>query len=175
MRAIKLPLMLVATSLFLGGCSVYSTAVNSLGPKDPVSDLREPAGEYVLSEEPPVFCPAPDPMKPPAPIIRTVYFNNDTTDLTDESKAKIDAIYNDILTYPAAEILVVGHTDTQASEAYNIALSNRRAELIRENLIEVGINPEIISTEGRGETDLLVPTDDNVSEVRNRRVVIDVH
>ena len=69
----------------------------------------------------------------------------------------------------------MGHTDTQASEAYNIALSNRRAELIRENLIEVGIDPEIISTEGRGETDLLVPTDDNVSEVRNRRVVIDVH
>jgi outer membrane protein OmpA-like peptidoglycan-associated protein len=114
-------------------------------------------------------------MKPPAPIIRTVYFNNDTTDLTDESKAKIDAIYNDILTYPAAEILVVGHTDTQASAPYNIALSERRAELIRQNLIEIGIDPAIITTEGRGETDLLVPTADNVSEVRNRRVVIDVH
>ena len=175
MSAIKLPLTVMAASLFLSGCSVYSTAVNSLGPADPVSDLREPDGEYVLSEEPPLFCPAPNPLKPPAPIVRTVYFNNDTTDLTDESKARIDAVYNDILTYTAAEILVVGHTDTQASEAYNIALSNRRAELIRQNLIEIGIDPEIITTEGRGETDLLVPTADNVSEVRNRRVVIDVH
>lgn len=175
MRDITLQLSLVAASLLLGGCSVYSSAVNSLGPDSPVSDLQPPKGNYALSEEPPVFCPAPDPLKPPAPIMRTVYFNNDTTDLTDESKAKIDAIYNDILTYPAAEILVVGHTDTQASDAYNLALSKRRAELIRQNLIEVGIDPEIITTQGRGETDLLVPTADNVSEVRNRRVVIDVH
>lgn len=175
MHAVKLSLTLVATTLFLGGCSVYSTAVNSLGPDAPVSDLREPAGEYVLSEEPPVFCPAPNPQKPPVPIIRTVYFNNDTTDLTDESKEKIDAIYNDILIYPAAEILVIGHTDTQASEAYNLTLSKRRAELIRQNLVNIGIDPAIITTEGRGESDLLVPTADNVSEVRNRRVVIDVH
>jgi outer membrane protein OmpA-like peptidoglycan-associated protein len=175
MRDITSQLSLVAASLLLGGCSVYSSAVNSLGPDSPVSDLQPPKGNYTLSEEPPVFCPAPDPLKPPAPIMRNVYFNNDTTDLTDESKAKIDAIYNDILTYPAAEILVVGHTDTQASDAYNLALSKRRAELIRQNLIEVGIDPEIITTQGRGETDLLVPTADNVSEVRNRRVVIDVH
>jgi len=173
MPYLKLVIALSASALTTG-CSVYSTAVNSLGPEDPVSDLREPKGEYTFSDKPPLFCPAPDPLKPPAPIIRTVYFNNDTTDLTDESKAKIDAIYNDILTYPAAEILVVGHTDTQASESYNIALSKGRAELIRQNLIEIGIDPQIITTEGRGETDLLVPTGDNVSEVRNRRVVIDV-
>ncbi len=175
MRDTKLQLSLVAASLLLGGCSVYSGAINSLGPGSPVSDIQPPKGKYVLSEEPPVFCPAPDPLKPPVPIIRAVYFNNDTTDLTDESKAKIDAIYNDILTYPAAEILVVGHTDTQASEPYNLALSKRRADLIRQNLVEIGIDPEIITTEGRGETDLLVPTADNVSKVRNRRVVIDVH
>lgn len=175
MRDIKIQLSLIVASLLLSGCSVYSGAVNSLGPDSPVSDLQPPKGDYVLSEEPPVFCPAPDPLKPPVPIMRTVYFNNDTTELTDESKAKIDAIYNDILTYPAAEILVVGHTDTQASDAYNLELSNRRAELIRQNLIDVGIDPEIITTQGRGETDLLVPTADNVSEVRNRRVVIDVH
>lgn len=174
MLDIKMPLAIIATSIALGGCSVYSTAVNSLGPTDPVSDLERPDGEYVLSDQPPVFCPAPEDFRPPEPIIRTVYFNNDTTELTDASKAKIDEVYTDILIYPAAEILVIGHTDTQASEEYNIGLSKRRAELIRQNLIGVGIDPAIISTEGRGETDLLVETADNVSEVRNRRVVIDV-
>ena len=174
MPKLILPLT-IASSLFITGCSVYSTAVNSLGPDAAKSDLAPPAGEYVLSEEPPIFCPAPDPAKPPAPIVRTVYFNNDTTDLTDESKAKIDAIYNDILIYPAAEIRVVGHTDTQGSESYNLGLSERRAQLIRKNLIDVGIDPQIITTESRGETDLLINTPDNFSEVRNRRVVIDVY
>lgn len=170
----KLRLAVIATSFALGGCSVYSTAVNSLGPDDPVSDLQAPQGEYVLSEDPPIFCPAPEGLRPPEPIIRTVYFNNDTTVLTDESQAQIEEIYQDIIVYPAAEIVVIGHTDTQASTDYNLALSKRRAELIKANLVEIGIDPSIISTEGRGESDLLIETADNVSEVRNRRVVIDV-
>lgn len=174
MLDIKMPLAVIATSLALGGCSVYSTAVNSLGPEDPVSDLQAPQGEYVLSEVPPVFCPAPEGLRPPEPIIRTVYFNNDTTVLTDESQAQIDEIYQDIIVYPAAEIVVTGHTDTQAPADYNVALSKRRAELIKANLVDIGIDPAIITTEGLGESDLLVDTADNVSEVRNRRVVIEV-
>lgn len=174
MLDLKLPLAIVAATFALSGCSVYSTAVNSLGPDSPVSDLQPPEGEYVLSETPPVFCPAPEGFRPPEPIIRTVYFNNDTTILTDESQEQIGEIYQDVLIYPAAEITVIGHTDTQAPADYNLALSKRRAELIKTNLIEVGIDPAIITTEGRGESELLIETADNVSEVRNRRVVIDV-
>jgi len=174
MLDLKLPFAIILTSLALSGCSAYSTAVNSLGPDSPVSDLRAPEGEYVLSEEPPIFCPAPEDLRPPEPIIRTVYFENDTTILTDESQNLIGEIYQDILIYPAAEISIIGHTDTQASADYNLGLSKRRAELIKTNLVEIGIEPSIITTEGRGEGDLLVQTADNISEVRNRRVVIEV-
>jgi len=175
MLDLKMPLAIIATSFALAGCSVYSTAVNSLGPESPVSDLEPPQGQYVLSEAPPVFCPAPEGLRPPEPIVRTVYFNNDTTILTDESQAKIGEIYQDILVYPAAEITIIGHTDTQAPADYNLALSKRRAELIKSNLIEIGIDSAIINTEGRGESDLLIETEDNVNEVRNRRVVINVY
>ena len=111
---------------------------------------------------------------PPVPIDHTVYFELDTTTLTPESEALIDRVLAEIVSYPAAEVVVVGHTDTQASDGYNLGLSQRRAELMRDYLVERGVKPEIITLEARGERDLLVKTADNVDEPLNRRVVITV-
>lgn len=111
---------------------------------------------------------------PPAPVDHSVYFELDTTTLTPESERLIESILVDVVSYPAAEVSVVGHTDTQASVGYNMELSMRRAELVRDNLIARGVKPEIISVQARGESDLLIETADNVDEPLNRRVVITV-
>jgi OmpA family len=72
----------------------------------------------------------------------------------------------------AAEITVTGHTDTVGSAAYNLTLSQHRAEAVADELIRRGVPATDIVTVGRGEEDLLVPTADGVNEPRNRRVEI---
>jgi hypothetical protein len=71
-----------------------------------------------------------------------------------------------------AQIEVTGHTDTVGSAAYNLALSERRAAAVADELIRRGVPATDIFTVGRGEEDLLVPTGDGVDEPRNRQVEI---
>jgi outer membrane protein OmpA-like peptidoglycan-associated protein len=75
---------------------------------------------------------------------------------------------------PLPDIVVIGHTDSVGSLASNDKLSLARAERMREIIIALGIPAERIQAAGRGKRELLVPTGDNVSEPRNRRVEIDV-
>jgi OmpA-OmpF porin, OOP family len=67
---------------------------------------------------------------------------------------------------------VVGHTDTSGSPAYNQKLSVRRAEAVKKALVAKGVAAKSITTEGKGETQLLVKTGDNVREPSNRRAQI---
>jgi outer membrane protein OmpA-like peptidoglycan-associated protein len=69
-------------------------------------------------------------------------------------------------------IAVTGHTDTSGSAAYNMALSLRRANAVKDQLVREGIPAAAIGVTGKGETQLLVQTGDNVKEPQNRRVEI---
>lgn len=64
-----------------------------------------------------------------------------------------------------------GHTDTLGSPDYNLDLSRRRAEAVRDALVEAGVEAEF-NVEGAGETDLTRPTADGTAEPLNRRVTI---
>ncbi|WBV44967.1 OmpA family protein [Pseudoroseomonas cervicalis] len=68
---------------------------------------------------------------------------------------------------------IEGHTDTVGSEALNQSLSGRRALAVRELLVrQFGVNPARLEAVGYGQTQLLVPTPDQVPEPRNRRVQV---
>jgi len=70
------------------------------------------------------------------------------------------------------QVTVTGYTDTSGSAAHNLELSQRRAEVVAEELVRVGVPATDIVTIGRGEEDLRVPTADGVREARNRRAEI---
>jgi hypothetical protein len=80
----------------------------------------------------------------------------------------------DAETRPAAEIRVIGHTDTVGAADTNEALSLRRAEAIVQALRDFGIRPQSFEAVGRGEMDPLVPTPDATAEPRNRRVEVSI-
>jgi outer membrane protein OmpA-like peptidoglycan-associated protein len=103
-----------------------------------------------------------------------LYFILGSDNLTPESKAAYDAVFDDIKQRPVYEIEVIGFTDTLGDLRYNQALSLRRAEAIRDKLVRDGLDGQAISTAGRGKHDLLVPTADQTPEPRNRRVEITV-
>jgi outer membrane protein OmpA-like peptidoglycan-associated protein len=69
-------------------------------------------------------------------------------------------------------IVVTGHTDTVGSQAYNQALSERRAEAVRAEMVRLGMNAADIMTVGRSFSEPLVPTGPGVREPQNRRAVI---
>ena len=72
------------------------------------------------------------------------------------------------------KLIVVGHADSSGSRAFNQKLSERRAQAVRDALVERGIDTNRVADGGAGETELLVPTGDGVSDRHNRRVTIAV-
>jgi outer membrane protein OmpA-like peptidoglycan-associated protein len=68
---------------------------------------------------------------------------------------------------------IEGHTDTVGSAAVNQELSERRARAVRDYLIQrFNVDPARLEAVGLGQSQLLVPTGDNVPEARNRRVQV---
>ncbi len=112
--------------------------------------------------------------QPGRPTSFLLYFLEGRDELTPDSKQLIGSILSEIAKRPAPEIVVIGHTDRVGAPAYNDALSLRRAERVREELVKAGIAADRISVAGRGSREPLVPTADQVAEPRNRRVEINV-
>lgn len=111
--------------------------------------------------------------QPARPVSLTLYFTEGST-LSGESKVVVDKMFAEIARRPAAEITVIGHTDTMGTDAYNDKLSLERAQAVREILVSMGVPAQNITAAGRGKRELLVPTADNVAEPRNRRVELSV-
>jgi outer membrane protein OmpA-like peptidoglycan-associated protein len=112
--------------------------------------------------------------QPPRPVTFLLFFLGDSDEFTPDSKLELPKILQEIGRRPAPEIVVVGHTDRVGTLAYNDALSLRRAERVRAQLVDIGIANEQMRVAGRGERAPLVPTADEVPEPRNRRVEITV-
>jgi hypothetical protein len=101
-----------------------------------------------------------------------VTFGLDQTTLTQQDRRVIAQAADDYRRTGAARVTVTGYTDTSGSATYNLGLSQRRAEIVADELEVNGVPATSIVTIGRGEENLLVATADGVSEPRNRRVEI---
>jgi len=112
--------------------------------------------------------------QPPRPVSFTLYFLEGKDTLTPESQQVVQQIFAEIARRPAPEIVIIGHTDRVGSVASNDALSLKRAEKMRDDLVKLGIPADRIEVAGRGEREPLVPTEDEVPEPRNRRVEVSV-
>jgi outer membrane protein OmpA-like peptidoglycan-associated protein len=111
---------------------------------------------------------------PGKPASFVLYFLEGRDELTVESKAELEKVFAELKRRPLPDIVVIGHTDTVGSLPFNDKLSLARAERLREMLESLGISGDRISAAGRGKRELLVPTEENISEARNRRVEINV-
>lgn len=103
-----------------------------------------------------------------------LYFERGGDELTAESRLELEKVFTELRRRPLPDIEVIGHTDTVGGLTYNDKLSLARAERMREMLIAMGLPAERIQASGRGKRELLVQTEDNVPEPRNRRVEINV-
>jgi outer membrane protein OmpA-like peptidoglycan-associated protein len=101
-----------------------------------------------------------------------VFFDFDSSVLTPDAQAIVQSAAADALAGNSARLDVTGHTDRSGSDAYNQALSIRRATSVQNALIAAGVPASLIVIRGAGENEPLVPTADGVREPQNRRVEI---
>lgn len=101
-----------------------------------------------------------------------LYFEHDSTKLTPESKNLMMEVLQTIKNRKSKEIFVVGHTDLVGTEAYNIELSSKRANHIRNLLVSSGIKSSALFVSYYGKARPLIVTKDEVPEPRNRRVEV---
>ncbi|MFE0757979.1 OmpA family protein [Inquilinus sp. NPDC058860] len=101
-----------------------------------------------------------------------VFFDFDSSHLTPEARQVVALAAADALQGRTTRIDVTGHTDRSGSVQYNQALSVRRGESVRRELVADGVADSLIAVKGVGESDPLVPTADGVREPQNRRVAI---
>jgi OmpA-OmpF porin, OOP family len=123
------------------------------------------------------FVPSAAPPPPPPPPAVTppsfmVFFDWDRSNLSQQALTTIQQAANAFKTKGNARITATGHTDTSGPEAYNMALSLRRANAVKDALVRDGVPAQAITVVGMGEKGLLVQTGDNVREPQNRRVEI---
>ncbi len=118
----------------------------------------------------PAFSAQPDPADRFISFI--LYFEHNADKLTQESKNLLRKVIKTIKNRKSIEVYVTGHTDLVGTEAYNIELSSRRARHVRDLLVSSGIKSSSLFVSYYGKARPLVPTDDEVSEPRNRRVEV---
>ncbi|HYE00864.1 MAG TPA: OmpA family protein, partial [Alphaproteobacteria bacterium] len=121
---------------------------------------------------PPPAPPAPPPPAAAIPSAYVVFFDFDRADITAEAARIIAEAANAARTNSVTRIAVTGHADRSGTDRYNLALSQRRADAVRAELVRQGVTNDSITVAARGEAEPLVPTADGVREPQNRRVEI---
>ena len=167
--------------LYMGAASdadVYAINAIGLGPDSKSADYLF-HGPFVrltatFGAATPVAA-APPPAPAPAPMPKKnflVFFDFDRSNITADAQRVITEAAAAAKAGNVSRIQLTGHTDRSGSDQYNMALSLRRGEAVKQALIRQGIPAASIAVIGRGESQPLVPTADGVREPQNRRVEI---
>jgi outer membrane protein OmpA-like peptidoglycan-associated protein len=103
-----------------------------------------------------------------------VTFDTDSAIVRPGLYSEIDRIANILIKYPNTVIQVEGHTDSTGTESYNMELSARRAEAVKNILVSKGVEPSRILTLAFGESKPIASNDYDYGRAQNRRVEIKV-
>ncbi|HET7152478.1 MAG TPA: OmpA family protein, partial [Candidatus Kapabacteria bacterium] len=102
--------------------------------------------------------------------INNVFFDYDKADLEPESFPELDRLAKLLKTNPDVKIEIDGFTDSDGGEAYNMDLSERRAQAIVDYLIQVGCKQDKLIAHGFGKTRPLASNETEEGRALNRRV-----
>lgn len=113
-------------------------------------------------------------------VLKGVTFEFDSAKLTSQAEDRLDNVVNALQSADQIDVRVEGHTDSIGSASYNLKLSQRRADSVKDYLVEHGIDGSRLRTEGFGETRPVAPntnpdgSDNPEGRAKNRRVELHV-
>ncbi|WLI11493.1 MULTISPECIES: OmpA family protein [Pseudomonas] len=130
-------------------------------------------------------CPLPQypasvkPVEPPVSEVITlngnVLFAYNQSELMPEARSELDSLMVKLQNTDVVSIKVIGHTDSQGSDAYNQKLSERRASSVAAYLLSQGLAPNKLTSEGRGESQPVADNDTEEGRAQNRRVELHIN
>lgn len=108
--------------------------------------------------------------KKKAIVLHHLYFATNKTEILPESEAALSDLYDMLTENPEIRIQIIGHTDAVGSDKDNQILSEGRANSVRQNMIDRGIDPSRIEAIGKGESEPIATNDTEEGRAKNRRV-----
>lgn len=126
-----------------------------------------PVAEAAPAEPAPAAAPEPAPR---AIVLEDVNFEFDKATLRPEAYETLDKAVETLRGWGQGTVEVGGHADSKGSEAYNMELSRRRAESVREYLISKGVPAEQLVTKAYGESQPIADNGNDIGRFKNRRV-----
>lgn len=130
-------------------------------------------------------CPLPQypasvkPVEPPVSEVITlngnVLFAYNQSELMPEARSELDSLMAKLQNTDVVSVKVIGHTDSQGSDAYNQKLSERRASSVAAYLLSQGLAPNKLTSEGRGESQPVADNDTEEGRAQNRRVELHIN
>lgn len=135
------------------GYETYSDTISLIGENEPIRMMPTPKKKFVL---------------------QNMHFATAQTEILPVSRNALDMLYQLLVENPDIYIRIVGHTDDVGSDEDNLILSQGRSQSIFQAMVDRGIDPKRIQTDGRGEREPIVPNTSSVNRQKNRRVEIEI-
>jgi OOP family OmpA-OmpF porin len=106
--------------------------------------------------------------------LQGVTFEYDSERLTAESRPILSRVASDLKKFPRLRVEMQGHTDSAGSDKYNLSLSQRRADAVRDFLVSEGVSAARVTAKGYGEGQPVADNKTAEGRSTNRRVVMSV-
>lgn len=150
---------------------------------------RAPAPTPVVQAPAPAPTPAPTPPPAPEPVSVTLaasaLFDFDQSTIRPAGRQELDALVRQINGLSYDTVIVIGHTDRIGTRDYNLGLSERRANAVRDYLVQAGIPAARITARGVANDQSTIPATacrglgSNAATIAclepDRRVVVEIH
>jgi peptidoglycan-associated lipoprotein len=102
--------------------------------------------------------------------LRRVHFPFDSNELTEDSRAALAEAGPKLARHPDVRLYVDGHADQRGTEEYNVALGERRAQVVADYLMRMGVTKDQLNIVSFGEGRPLVEQESDEAMAKNRRV-----
>ncbi len=103
-------------------------------------------------------------------ILEGVFFEFDKAVLLPESRGTLDRVARSLVDWPEVRVEIEGHTDWDGAEGYNLDLSRRRAQVVKEYLENAGVAADRLEVMGYGESRPIADNNSAEGRSKNRRV-----
>ena len=168
MHLIRMTMYFTLALLAGAGCGSRQTEVTT-APTEPAApavaqpEAAPPQDEFVDAEDEPLD------EAEAAVDFTPVYFEYDSSVILPDQRDKLDLIATYLEENPEVTLLVEGHTDSRGTVEYNIGLGERRAQVVQDYLVRLGVDGARVSTISYGEERPVVQGEGEESWAMNRR------
>jgi OOP family OmpA-OmpF porin len=163
----------IAGLAFVAGCATQEAPPPAPAPAPTPAPAPAPAAPAPAAKPKPEAA-KPKPVAEKITFAADVLFDFDKSVIKPDGRSKLDDLANKIRTINLEVVIAIGHADATGSDAYNQALSVRRAEAVKAYLTSKGIEANRVYTEGKGEKQPVADNKTSSGRAKNRRSEIEV-